>query len=115
MARLDTSRKVTTYFHLDDDFDIYTYIYTNNNDDLGGDEYDVTWQGWIIFFKKMITMIMIKMTNHHDMYMIFYIVYMTLYQMIKMKVTPVSLASLRTERLLPPPCNPKIQLYNAMI
>ena len=115
MARLDTSRKVTTYFHFDDDFDIYTYIYTNNNDDLGGDEYDVTWQGWIIFLKKMITMIMIKMTNHHDMYMIFYIVYMTLYQMIKMEVTPVSLASLRTERLLPPPCNPKIQLYNAMI
>ena len=66
-------------------------------------------------FQKMITMILIEMTNHHDMYMIFYIVYMILYQMIKMKVTPVSLASLRTERLLPPPCNPKIQLYNEMI
>ena len=57
MARLDTSRKVTTYFHFDDDFDIYTYIYTNNND--GGDEYDVTWQGnqpcqgWIIFIGPM--------------------------------------------------------------
>ena len=66
----------------------YTYICTNNNDDVGGDEYDVTCHGWIIFqekriFQKMITMILIEMTNHHDMYMLFYIVYMILYQMIK--------------------------------
>ena len=40
----------------------YTYICTNNNDDVGGDEYDVTCHGWIIFSRKK----NISKNDYHD-------------------------------------------------